>query len=211
VAESGENIRRGRRRQQSATANRAKEKGDADTRIPRQRIRHAERAVRVSYNPGQLVYREQLVRGRKLKPRWLGPYQVIQRVSDLVYKIRVGLREISVNIEQLRFCRATRRELRSQRREMRRQKRERYSQLDQRAESCERDSNRSSSGSADTAFWPSSGHSHQQPEAEYPNDVNRSALHCEAADGGTQLNAEKSNTEQQELSSGQHRYIYVRA
>jgi hypothetical protein len=128
VAESGENIRRGKRRQQSATANKARETGKADTRIPGQRIRHAERAVRVSYNPGQLVYRKQLVQGRKLKPRWLGPYHVIRRVSDHVYRIRVGPRDSNVNIEQLKLCRATREKLRSQRRERRQQqRRERYS------------------------------------------------------------------------------------
>jgi hypothetical protein len=140
VAESGEDIRHGRRRQQSATANRARETGKADARIPRQRIRHAERAVRVSYNQGQLVYRRQLVRGRKLKPRWLGPYQVIRRVSDHVYRIRVEPRGSNVNIEQLKLCRATREKLRSQRRERRQQqRRERYSQLDYRSESCDRE------------------------------------------------------------------------
>jgi hypothetical protein len=53
-----------------------------------QRTGHDHKAVRVSYNPGQLVYRKQMVRGctRKLEPKWLGPYSVVQRVSDLVYK-----------------------------------------------------------------------------------------------------------------------------
>jgi hypothetical protein len=99
-----------------------------------------------------------MVQGRKLKPRWLGPYQVVKRLSDLVYKIRVGPREINMNIEQLRLCRASREELRLQRKERIREYRERYSQLDQRAEFFERDNDRSSSGSADTAFWPRPGY-----------------------------------------------------
>jgi hypothetical protein len=143
VAESGKNIRVTRRRQQSATANTARETGNADTRIPGQRICHAERAVRVSYNPGQLVYRKQLVRGHKSKPRWLGPYQVIRRVSDHVYRIRVRPRDRNLNIEQLKVCRATREKLRSQRRERRQQ---------HRSESCDRESNMSSSGNAESAF-----------------------------------------------------------
>jgi hypothetical protein len=64
-----------------------------------QRARHDKRAVRVSYNPGQLVYRKKMVRGRKLEPRWLGPYPVVRRVSDLVYMIRIGSRETNVNVE----------------------------------------------------------------------------------------------------------------
>jgi hypothetical protein len=71
------------------------------------------------------------------------------------------------------------------------------------------ESDRSSSESAESAFWPRSGYSHQQPEAEYLNDVNRSALQSDAADNETQLNAGEPDTEQQEPSSGSHRY-YLR-
>jgi hypothetical protein len=68
---------------------------------------------------------------------------------------------------------------------------------------------RSSSGSAESAFWPESGFSDQQPEAEYLNDVNRSALQSDAADNGTQLNAGEPDTEHQDPYSGSHRY-YLR-
>jgi hypothetical protein len=139
VAESGKNIRVTRRRQHSATANTARETGNADTGIPGQRILHSKRVVEVSYRPGQLVYRKQMVQGRKLEPKWLVPYQVIKRVSNLIYRIRVGPRETNVNIEQLRLCRASREELRDQRIERKRQKRERYSPLDHREEPGERD------------------------------------------------------------------------
>jgi hypothetical protein len=104
---------------------------------------------------------------------------------------------------QLKLCRATREKLRSQRRERRQQqRRERYSQLDYRLESCDTSRN----GSDDTAFWPRSGYSHQQPEAEYLDDVNRSAPQSDAADSGTQVNAEEPDTEPEELSSGSLRY-----
>jgi hypothetical protein len=38
-----------------------------------QRARHDQKAVEVSYRPGQLVYRKRMVQGRKLEPKWLGP------------------------------------------------------------------------------------------------------------------------------------------
>jgi hypothetical protein len=210
VAEPGESICRERRRQQSATASRARETGIADTRIPAQRTRHDRKIGEVSCRPGQLVYRKRIVQERKLEPKWLGPYQVVKRVSDLVYKIRVGPRDRNANIEKLKFCRATREKLLYQWREKRQQqRRERYSQLDYRSESCKRDSDRSSSGSAESAFWPRSGYSHQLPEAEYCDDVNRSALQSDAADNVTQLKTGEPDTEQQEPSRGSHRY-YLR-
>lgn len=65
------------------------------------------KARRMEYRPGQLVYRKQMVKGRKLEPKWLGPYQVIQKISDLVYRIQIGKREVNLYIEQLKLCRAT--------------------------------------------------------------------------------------------------------
>jgi hypothetical protein len=102
-----------------------------------QRIRHDQKAVRVSYTPVQLVYRKQVVRGCKSEPKWLGPYPVVQRVSDLVYKIRIGPRETNVNTEKLTLCRASREELRLQRKEIGRQRREQHLRLDRRSESSE--------------------------------------------------------------------------
>jgi hypothetical protein len=65
-----------------------------------------------------------MVKGRKLEPKWLGPYTVVHKVSDLVYKVRVGTREVNLNVEQLKLCRATREQLRTRRRERRRMLRE---------------------------------------------------------------------------------------
>jgi hypothetical protein len=158
-----------------------------------QRTRHDQEAVRVSYHPGQLVYRKQMVRGRKLEPRWLGPYPVVQRISDLVYKIRIGSRETNVNIEPMGLYRATREELRSQRREWRRQRRERYSRVDRISESG--DSNSDGCGD-DPPFWPrSDDYSHQMPEAERFPDMNRSAPQSDAADNRAQLRAAESSQE----------------
>jgi hypothetical protein len=55
-----------------------------------QNSRHDRRARREEYRPGQLVYRKQMVKGRKLDPKWLGPYELIQKISDLVYRIQMG-------------------------------------------------------------------------------------------------------------------------
>jgi hypothetical protein len=68
-------------------------------------------AVQFIYRPGQLVYRKQMVKGRKLGPKWLGPYPVVQKVSYLVYKIRIANRDVSLNVEELKLCRAYRKQL----------------------------------------------------------------------------------------------------
>lgn len=52
--------------------------------VPRQK-----KPLRVEYFPGQLVYRRQMVRGRKFDLKWLGTYQVEGKISDLVYQVRV--------------------------------------------------------------------------------------------------------------------------
>jgi hypothetical protein len=41
------------------------------------------------------------------------------KVSDLVYKIQVGKREVNLHVEQLNMCRATQAELRESRRQNR--------------------------------------------------------------------------------------------
>ena len=52
--------------------------------------RHDRRAKRIEYCPAQLVYQRQMVKGRKLEPKWLGPYQVLKKVSVIVYRIQLG-------------------------------------------------------------------------------------------------------------------------
>jgi hypothetical protein len=48
---------------------------------------------------------------------------VIRRISDLVYKIRIGKREVNLHVEQLKLCRASREELREGRRQHQRRMR----------------------------------------------------------------------------------------
>jgi hypothetical protein len=61
---------------------------------------------------------------KKLEPKWLGPYQVIRKISDLVYRIQSTKREVNLHIEQLKLCRASREELRERRRQNKRRMRE---------------------------------------------------------------------------------------
>jgi uncharacterized membrane-anchored protein len=61
-----------------------------------------------------------MVKGKKLDPKWLGPYQVIRKISDLVYRVQIGKREANLHVEQLKLCRASREELREKRRQNRR-------------------------------------------------------------------------------------------
>jgi hypothetical protein len=85
----------------------------------KQRAYHNKKATKVEYFPGQLVYRKQMVKGRKCDPKWTGPYQIERKVSDLVYQVRVGSRTVNLNAEQLKLCRASRDQLRSRRRRRR--------------------------------------------------------------------------------------------
>jgi hypothetical protein len=72
-----------------------------------QHTRHDRQARRVEYRPGELVYRKQMVRGNKLEPKWIGPYQVRRKISDLVYRIQIRNREVNLHVEQLKLCRAS--------------------------------------------------------------------------------------------------------
>jgi hypothetical protein len=74
--------------------------------------RHDTRARKVEFRPGQLVYRKQMVKGKKFDPKWVGPYKVIQKITGLVYRIQMGKREANLHVELLKLCRASREELR---------------------------------------------------------------------------------------------------
>jgi hypothetical protein len=78
------------------------------------------RFVKIEYRPGQLVYRRMTKRGRTRDPVWVSPYLITKKVSEVVYGVQVGTREIHAKVEDLKLCRATREELRHQRRERRR-------------------------------------------------------------------------------------------
>ena len=65
-----------------------------------------------------------MVKGRKLEPRWLGPYTIVRKISDLIYRVQVGHKEVNLHVEQIKLCRASRDELRERRRQNRRRMRE---------------------------------------------------------------------------------------
>jgi hypothetical protein len=88
-------------------------------RVDRQACKHR-RVVKIEYRPGQLVYRRETKRVRNRDPLWVGPYVITKRVSQRVYGVQVGTREIHVNVEELKLCRAMWQQLRQQRREKRR-------------------------------------------------------------------------------------------
>jgi hypothetical protein len=117
-----------------------------------QKERHDVRAQRVEFHPGQLVYRKQMVPGRKLTPKWIGPYRVLRRISDLVYKIQMGPREVNVYVEQVKLCRATREELRERKRQGRRRIREQQFRKE-----SENESDTDSSESEEADYWTQPG------------------------------------------------------
>jgi hypothetical protein len=91
-----------------------------------QREYHDRKATKIEYFPGQLVYKRQMVRGRKLENQWTGPYKIIKKISDFAYHVlgHQG-RPWTVNVEQLKLCRATREQLLQQRRNKRKERMER--------------------------------------------------------------------------------------
>jgi hypothetical protein len=78
-----------------------------DGRRTQQRY-HDRRAKRTEYEPGDLVYWNKMVKGRKLSEKWLGPYKVIEKLSDKVYKVEGPRgRTMNLNVGQLKRCKAT--------------------------------------------------------------------------------------------------------
>jgi hypothetical protein len=66
------------------------------------------------------VYRQLTAKGWESELKWLGPYKVLQKINDLVYRVRIDKRYMDLDIAQLKLCRATREELRERRRQNRR-------------------------------------------------------------------------------------------
>jgi hypothetical protein len=62
----------------------------------------------LTFQPGDLVYLKEMVnrrRGAKFKTRWKGPYEVIRRLSDLNYLIKLSrAKEIVVNLNKMKRC-----------------------------------------------------------------------------------------------------------
>ncbi|KDR10042.1 hypothetical protein L798_00308 [Zootermopsis nevadensis] len=63
----------------------------------------------VTFQPGEMVYLKQMNKGRqtclKFRTRWKGPYEVVRRLSDLNYVVRLPEgREIVVNVNKMKGC-----------------------------------------------------------------------------------------------------------
>jgi hypothetical protein len=95
-------------------------------RMPRQNIRngketqinyHDRKARPVTFTPGQLVYRRCMKKGRKLSPKYTGPYEVKSRLSELVHQIAGPKGHLmNINVEQMKPCHTDAKGLRRQRR-----------------------------------------------------------------------------------------------
>jgi hypothetical protein len=69
---------------------------------------HRRQVKKIEFRPGQLVYRKQMANGRQSEPKWLGPYRVIKKITDVVYRVQIGQRHANLNVEQQKLCRASR-------------------------------------------------------------------------------------------------------
>jgi hypothetical protein len=63
----------------------------------------------VIFQPGEMVYLRQMSRVKrgcpKFRLRWRGPYEVIRRLSDLNYLVRVSRKkELVVNVNKMKKC-----------------------------------------------------------------------------------------------------------
>jgi hypothetical protein len=63
----------------------------------------------IIFQPGEMIYLREMVKGRrgcpKFRLRWKGPYEVLRRLSDLNYLVRVTRnKEIVVNVNKMKRC-----------------------------------------------------------------------------------------------------------
>jgi hypothetical protein len=129
-----------------------------------------------------------MVPGRKLTPKWVGPYRVLRRISDLVYKIQMGPREVNVHVEQLELCRATREELRERKRQGRRQIREQQFQRE-----SENESDTDSMESEETDYWPQPG-CEQHDSRPASDEICRHSRNAVGEEEGEERTAETERT-----------------
>jgi hypothetical protein len=81
-----------------------------------QTLYHDRGAKRNEYQPGDLVYWRKMTKGKKLGDKWLGPYMVLEKLSDEFYKIKGPKgRFMNLNVGQLKKCRTTSEHIRDQR------------------------------------------------------------------------------------------------
>jgi transposase InsO family protein len=56
-----------------------------------------------SFSPGQLVYVRDLTAVHKLYPKWVGPYQVVKKVSEVVYELNINNEVKSVHLDRIKI------------------------------------------------------------------------------------------------------------
>jgi hypothetical protein len=61
------------------------------------------RQLGVECRPCQLVYRRQIERGRNLDCRCVSPYLITNKESDRKYRVQARIREIHLNVEELKL------------------------------------------------------------------------------------------------------------
>ena len=66
----------------------------------------------VTFQPGDMVYLKEMMNSRKkcakFRIRWKGPYEVIRRLSDLNYLVKLSrTKEIVVNVNKMKYLRQT--------------------------------------------------------------------------------------------------------
>lgn len=81
-----------------------------------QRQYHDRGTKRIEYKPGDLVYWRKMKKGKKLSEKWLGPYRVLEKLTNEVYQIKGPKgRLMNLNIGQLKRCKTTSEHIRDQR------------------------------------------------------------------------------------------------
>jgi hypothetical protein len=75
----------------------------------RQKTRYDHGTKLTVFQPGERIYLREMVKSKrgasKFRLRWKGPYEVVRRLSDLNYLIKVtGNKEIVVNVNKMKKC-----------------------------------------------------------------------------------------------------------
>jgi hypothetical protein len=87
----------------------------SDGRETQRRYHDRKAKKKTGYKPGDLVYWKKMVKGKKVDEKCLGPYKVIEKLSDEVYKVEGPRgRIMNLNVGKLKRCRATSEHIRDQ-------------------------------------------------------------------------------------------------
>jgi hypothetical protein len=156
------------------------------------------------------VYWKLTAKGRGTEPKWLGPYQVVRKITDRDYKIQIGKRYMDLNIEQLKLCRASRQQLcerrkRNQQRVQEQRSRRELRQLDS-DEDLSTESDTSSTYSFAIPEHPRMNYKTANVSKETSTQIDRE---CESDAGhcGNMSELRERDNESPEAETGQSRYL----